>query len=252
MDNVDNKSSRKKRGGNPDLATRQPASRKTKLASPTPRRGAAEVSGLVVVANNACQVTEEIHRPDDHCAPSPSPTDGIKLRANAKKQPVDDILRVAPSLKRTRKQRQPTGLRIRKNNSGQGTQKIKRRPILVEPDEEIGYKKLFMKFEEAFVGRDLNALGKCLLPSFEWRLPNGDVVYGKEEALAEMERRFAMPNGPKFSKSVLRFMGETVIQTYRVEYMGPDGKWRKSRGMDLYKIRKGLIARKDAFWKMIP
>ena len=43
-----------------------------------------------------------------------------------------------------------------------------------------------------------------------------------------------------------------MIQTYRVDYLGPDGRWRESRGMDLYEIRNGLIACKDAYWKMIP
>ena len=70
--------------------------------------------------------------------------------------------------------------------------------------------------------------------------------------LAEMERRFAMPNGPRFSASVWRFKGTTVIQTYEVEFMGADGRWRASLGMDLYEIGGGLITRKDAYWKMIP
>ncbi len=99
--------------------------------------------------------------------------------------------------------------------------------------------------------QDTAAIAECLAPSFEWRLPNGEIVYGRENALAAMERRFAMENGPRFSRSVWRFKGRTVIQTYRVEYMGADGAWRRSRGMDLYKIRGGLIARKDAYWKMI-
>ena len=108
------------------------------------------------------------------------------------------------------------------------------------------------KFEEGFMRQDLATIGECLLPSFEWRMPNGEVASGKDNALAAMEQRFGMPNAPRFSRSVWRFWGTTVIQTYHVDYPGPGGRWRKSRGMDLYEIRDGLIACKDAYWKMVP
>jgi hypothetical protein len=247
MDNVDNKPAGKKKSSGAGAGADSGSTRRKKPAKKQLRQKSNTATGLVVVVNDASQAVEEIGK-----EAVPAESGGIRIVGNASKQSVDEIVQTSPSLKRTKKRRPSTGLRIRKNASGQSTQKIKRQPIQVEPDEEIGYKKLFTQFEEAFLGRDMKALGKCLSPSFEWRLPNGDVVYGKEEALVEMERRFAMPNGPKFSKSVWRFKGKTVIQTYRVKYLGPDGKWRKSRGMDLYKIRKSLIARKDAFWKMIP
>ena len=131
-------------------------------------------------------------------------------------------------------------------------QKIKPAKLVVPASDEMGYKKLFTKFEEAFLAADIKMIGECLSPAFQWNLPNGQNIYGKAEALAEMERRFAMPNGPKFSRALWKFRGKTVIQTYRVEFQGPDGKWRKTKGMDLYKIRDGLIARKDAYWKMVP
>ena len=139
-----------------------------------------------------------------------------------------------------------------KNRSRQRVEEIPRDPAVPDSVPELAYRKLVAKFEEGFMKQDLQTIAECLLPSFEWRLPNGEIAYGKENALAAMEKRFAMPNGPKFSRSVWRLKGRTVIQTYRVEYQGPDGQWRKSRGMDLYKIRDGLIARKDAYWKMIP
>ena len=143
-------------------------------------------------------------------------------------------------------------MKIVKNKSCQRVEEIPRDPMPEETEPELAYRKLIAKFEEGFTRQDLKTISECLLPSFEWRMPNGEVAYGRENTLAAMETRFAMPNGPKFSRSVWRFRGRTVIQTYRVEYLGPDGRWRKSRGMDLYKIRDGLIARKDAFWKTIP
>ncbi|WP_164660231.1 nuclear transport factor 2 family protein [Tropicibacter sp. Alg240-R139] len=144
------------------------------------------------------------------------------------------------------------GFKIVQNRAYQRIQKIRPKKLTAPVNDEMGYKKLFTKFEEAFLAQDIKALGECLSPAFQWRLPNGDVVYGQKEALEEMERRFAMPNGPKFSKSIWRFEGTTVLQSYEVEYLGADGRWRPSKGFDLYEIGDGLITLKDAYWKMIP
>lgn len=143
-------------------------------------------------------------------------------------------------------------MKIVKNKSGQRVEEIPRDSVAAEVAPGLAYRKLVAKFEEGFMRQDLQMIGECLLPSFEWRMPNGEVAYGRDNALAAMERRFGMPNAPRFRRSVWRFRGRTVIQTYRVDYLGPDGRLRKSRGMDLYKIRDGLIARKDAYWKLIP
>jgi nuclear transport factor 2 (NTF2) superfamily protein len=159
---------------------------------------------------------------------------------------------IAPAPVASNKPRISSGARIRENRAYQRVQKIKPVKMVVPASDEMGYKKLFTKFEDAFLSADIKMIGECLSPAFQWNLPNGQNIYGKAEALAEMERRFAMPNGPKFSKALWKFKGRTVIQTYKVEFLGPDGKWRKSKGMDLYKIRDGLIARKDAYWKMVP
>lgn len=144
------------------------------------------------------------------------------------------------------------GVRIREDHSYQKVQKIKRAELRRSSTDEMCHKKLFIRFEEAFLSRDISMLRGCLSPAFQWHLPNGQVVYGREEALLEMSRRFAMPNAPRFSASVWRFKDTTVIQTYDVEYLGTDGRWRQSKGMDLYDIGDGLITRKDAYWKMIP
>ena len=143
-------------------------------------------------------------------------------------------------------------MKMARNKSGQRVEEVSRDPVAAEVAPDIACRKLMAKFEEGFMRQDLATIGECLLPSFEWRMPNGEVAYGRDNALAAMEKRFGIPNGPRFSRSVWRFRGRTVIQTYRVDYPGPDGRWRKSRGMDLYKIRDGLIARKDAYWKWIP
>jgi len=207
------------------------------------------VSTINVVPNKSVQSVENILRPNAEGAFSPP---ALHLVENRFDHAVEEVARVTPKSVAEQGARLQCGLRIVDNRSHQRPQKIKNTPIEVLPSDEMIYKRLFSKFEEAFLGRDMRMLAECLSPAFEWRLPNGEVIYGKKQALDEMERRFALPNGPKFSRSVWRFRGKTVIQTYRVKYLGPDGKWRKSRGMDLYKIRLGLISRKDAYWKMIP
>ena len=176
----------------------------------------------------------------------------LKIRDNDGDQAVQDI-RSLDTIKDARPDRTSNyGLRVRLNVSGQKKEKIKRKSIKVTPADEMEYKKLFTRFEEAFSSRDMKVLGECLSPAIQWHLPNGKVIYGRKEVLQEMEHRFTMPNGPKFSGSVWKFLGTIVHQTYEVEYMGPDGKWRKSSGFDVYEIGDGLIVRKDAYWKIIP
>jgi nuclear transport factor 2 (NTF2) superfamily protein len=125
-------------------------------------------------------------------------------------------------------------------------------PMLAPATVELEYKKLFARFEEAFLTHNMKLMHTCLSPAFVWHLPNGQSAYGREAAMTAMRKRFAMPDGPRFTDSVFRFKGTTVIQTYNVEYRGADGQWRESRGMDIYEIAEGLIVSKDAFWKMLP
>lgn len=108
---------------------------------------------------------------------------------------------------------------------------------------------LFNTFVSAFLNKDLAQVAQCLSPHFAWRLPSGETYTGKENALAFMAKRFADPHGPEFSESRLAFHGDTVIQTYRVQAMGANGKRQSLAGLDVYKIEEGLIVFKDAYWK---
>lgn len=200
-------------------------------------------AGMRVVENPLQQEIEEIDALPLPSASEPATSGPVKVRQRTSGDRDFD---------KHADRRHIDGLKIIENPAALRAIRIRSRSLRVPAADEIGYKKLFTRFEEAFLGQDVASIKVCLSPSFEWRLPNGDVIYGRNQALDEMERRFAMVNGPKFSRSVWRFKGKTVIQTYRVKYLGPDGRWRKSRGLDLYKIRNGLITRKDAYWKMIP
>ena len=227
--------------------TNSPA--KTRKASPSGKvSGKPENTALNVVENTSAQHEEAIARTAELVDP-PMARRPVRVVKNTSAQAEEDILQTAAA---SNVPRLSNGFKIRQNRAYQRVQKIKRPKLTVPASDEMGYKKLFTKFEEGFLAQDLKMIGECLSPAFQWRLPNGDVVYGKKEALEEMDRRFASPNGPKFSKSIWRFEGQTVLQSYEVEYLGPDSRWRPSKGFDLYEIGDGLITLKDAYWKMIP
>ncbi len=224
-------------------------SAKTKKASPsTTAPTGPESAALKVVENTSAQREEAIPQTAELAEPPMAPRHG-RVVENKSAQVEEDIV---PTVTASNAPRLSNGFKIRQNRAYQRVQKIKRPKLTVPASDEMGYKKLFTKFEEGFLAQDLTMIGECLSPAFQWRLPNGDVVYGKKEALGEMGRRFATPNGPKFSKAIWRFEGQTVLQSYEVEYLGPDGRWRPSKGFDLYEIGDGLITLKDAYWKMIP
>lgn len=221
---------------------------------PTPRRTRSVAEKAV--GNHALRVVNNVTDQREEQISNAGPITEVvsakqarKVRANPSRQTAEEI---APTPSGSNTPCLSNGFKIVQNRAYQRVQKIKRTKLTVPVDDEIGYKKLFTRFEEAFIAQDIAAIGECLSPAFQWHQPNGDVVYGKKEALDEMERRFATPNGPKFSGTVWRFKGTTVIQTYNVEYIGPDGKTRQSRGLDVYEIGAGLITLKDAYWKMIP
>lgn len=224
--------------------SRKPAKGKTTNSRRT--RAGETPTGLRVLNNERDQSTDAIAS-----IPAPTPPRAVPSQVVDNPAPqAEEEIRAARSASNA--PRLANGFKVVENRAYQRKQKIARAPLTVPADDEMGHKKLFTKFEEAFTTRDIAALRECLSPAFTWKLPNGQVVYGRDAALDEMERRFAMPNGPRFSASVWRFRGNTVLQTYDVEYFGPDGVWRLSQGFDLYEIGGGLIALKDAYWKMIP
>jgi hypothetical protein len=77
------------------------------------------------------------------------------------------------------------------------------------------------------------------------------VLRGREACIAFLKERFASPVGPKFSDSHLNVLGQTVVQNYKVSVPLPGGKALTLDGTDVYQIRDGLIAVKDAYWKQI-
>ena len=112
--------------------------------------------------------------------------------------------------------------------------------------------RLFKAFVKGFAKRDTALVAPTLADDFVWSQPTGENFVGKEAALQAMAGRWSAPGGgPVFRNGGFEVVGDTVIQTYEVMADAPDGGKRTLRGMDIYKVRDGLLTRKDAFWKQL-
>ena len=110
---------------------------------------------------------------------------------------------------------------------------------------------LMQRFEAGYAAANAEAIVACFAPDVVWTLPDSRVLRGREACLAFLKERFASPNGPKFSDSHMKVLGQTVVQNYKVGVPVPGGQSVTLDGTDVYQIRDGLIAVKDAYWKQI-
>jgi hypothetical protein len=107
------------------------------------------------------------------------------------------------------------------------------------------------RFEAGYETVNAEAIVACFAPDVLWILPDSRVLNGREACLAFLKERFASPAGPKFSDSHMHVLGQTVVQNYKVTVPLPGGQVGTYDGTDVYQIRDGLIARKDAYWKQV-
>jgi hypothetical protein len=107
------------------------------------------------------------------------------------------------------------------------------------------------RFEAGYETVNAEAIVACFAPDVVWVLPDSRVLKGREACLAFLKERFASPTGPKFSDSHMNVLGQTVVQNYKVSVPLPGGQTGTYDGTDVYQIRDGLIARKDAYWKQV-
>lgn len=110
---------------------------------------------------------------------------------------------------------------------------------------------LMQRFEAGYATANAEAIVACFAPDVVWSLPDSRVLNGRAACLAFLKERFASPAGPKFSDSHMNVLGQTVVQNYKVSVPMPGGQSVTLDGTDVYQIRDGLIARKDAYWKQI-
>ena len=110
---------------------------------------------------------------------------------------------------------------------------------------------LMQRFEAAYAAANAEIIVACFAPDVAWTLPDSRVLNGRAACLAFLKERFASPAGPQFSDSRMHVLGQTVVQNYKVSVPLPGGQTATLDGTDVYQIRDGLIARKDAYWKQI-
>jgi ketosteroid isomerase-like protein len=118
-------------------------------------------------------------------------------------------------------------------------------------DDPASVAALMRRFEQGYEMVNAEAIVACFAPDVVWTLPDSRVLRGREACQAFLKERFASPTGPKFSDSHLNVLGQTVVQNYKVSVPLPGGQSVTLDGTDVYQIRDGLIAVKDAYWKQI-
>ena len=118
-------------------------------------------------------------------------------------------------------------------------------------DDPASVAALMRRFEQGYEMVSAEAIVACFAPDVVWTLPDSRVLRGREACLAFLKERFASSTGPKFSDSHMNVLGQTVVQNYKVCVPLPGGQSVTLDGTDVYQIRDGLIAVKDAYWKQI-
>ena len=119
------------------------------------------------------------------------------------------------------------------------------------PAADASVAALMRRFEAGYETVSAEAIVACFAPDVVWTLPDSRVLHGRAACLAFLKERFASPTGPKFSDSHMNVLGQTVVQNYKVGVPLPGGQSVTLDGTDVYQIRDGLIAVKDAYWKQI-
>jgi hypothetical protein len=119
------------------------------------------------------------------------------------------------------------------------------------PAADASVAALMRRFEAGYETVSAEAIVACFAPDVVWILPDSRVLNGREACLAFLKERFASPTGPQFSDSHMNVLGQTVVQNYKVSVPLPGGQTGTYDGTDVYQIRNGLIARKDAYWKQV-
>ena len=110
---------------------------------------------------------------------------------------------------------------------------------------------LMQRFEAGYAAANAEDIVACFAVDVVWTLPDARVLHGRAACLAFLKERFASPTGPQFSDSRMHVLGQTVVQNYKVRLPLSGGRSVTLDGTDVYCIRDGLIARKDAYWKQI-
>lgn len=116
---------------------------------------------------------------------------------------------------------------------------------------------LMQRFGRGFMNADRAGLQSCVTSDFEWHLhagpdaPDGRIVRGVDGMLAVIRWRRANWLDVRYHDVALTYTDSLVVQTFRIIGADELGSRFDCRGVDLYMVRDGRLARKDSFWKHI-
>jgi ketosteroid isomerase-like protein len=134
-------------------------------------------------------------------------------------------------------------------------QSIRDRDLSAAAPEAATNLALMKRFERAFVTGDVPGVIACVTDDIEWHLPEGPnppdgvVVRGRNDFEAFLADRIRSTSELSYTEFSYQVFGTTVIQRYLVQGHFPTRGPFSAYGLDVYTLRGGLIATKDAYWK---
>jgi ketosteroid isomerase-like protein len=115
---------------------------------------------------------------------------------------------------------------------------------------------LMRRFSKAFFSRDAAEIASVVTEDFEWHFaigpdaPDGHVHRGALGAVAGIELNATRFEALRFEDVRFRVVSATeILMTCRVDGRRRDGDAFSVRGIELFTIRDGKVAKKDVFWK---
>ncbi len=116
---------------------------------------------------------------------------------------------------------------------------------------------LMQRFGRSFLDADKASLQSCVTDNFEWHLhtgtdaPDGRIVHGVDGMLEVIRWRQANWLDVRYQDVAFTYTDNMVVQTFRIIGADQHGIGFDCRGVDIYEVRDGHLARKDSFWKHI-
>jgi len=119
-------------------------------------------------------------------------------------------------------------------------------------DDTVVAVSLIERFNEAFTVRDIEAVMTLMTPDcvFEGtQPPDGHRYTGQDGVRAAFQAVFDSARGGSFSTEELFCAGDRVVARWRFDWVDHQGRPGHVRGVDLFRIRGGLVAEKLSYVK---
>jgi ketosteroid isomerase-like protein len=115
---------------------------------------------------------------------------------------------------------------------------------------------LMRRFAKAFFSRSEAAIAEVTTEDFEWHFaigtdsPDGRVHRGSSQVVAGIERNASEFEFLRFEDVRYQVLSSTqILMTCRVDGKRREGEAFSVRGLELFTVRDGKVAKKDVFWK---